>query len=519
MKKFNTTGKMIAAQHYMVPIDRQVNAAAKLVEENMYFCINRGRQYGKTTTLAFLKQYLEAKGYAVFSISFEGLPDSAYESLESLLFASVRLMELPLEMNNGKNLSEAATTMLINTISRHESTVDVITYRKMVASICSNNRIVLFIDEVDQAGNYPQFLKFLGLLREMYLSRDEIPTYYSVILAGVYDVRNLKLKLRPEDQHQYNSPWNIAAPFDADMSLQADGIAEMLVEYKQDHALVFDEQVIAQLIFDYTAGYPFLVSRLCQIMDENIFEWSREGVLMAVNILLKEGNTLFDDMVKKLCQFPGLAKILQSILYGGQRVPFNYYDKDINLGAMFNIVYDNLGATTIQCRIFETWLYNYFSTFEKNSVIFKNGEADKNQFIHGGRLDMRHILERFMVHFNEIYRPEKDDRFVEENGRKIFLTYLRPIINGIGNYYCEAQTRDLTRTDVVVDYQGYQYVVELKIWRGDRYNQQGEQQLSAYLDYFHLKEGYLVSFCLNNNKQTGKREVIIGDRKIIEVIV
>ncbi len=28
-------------------------------------------------------------------------------------------------------------------------------------------------------------------------------------LAGVYDIKNLKLKLRPGSEHQYNSPWNI----------------------------------------------------------------------------------------------------------------------------------------------------------------------------------------------------------------------------------------------------------------------------------------------------------------------
>ena len=28
-------------------------------------------------------------------------------------------------------------------------------------------------------------------------------------------------------------------------------------------------------------------------------------------------------------------------------------------------------------------------------------------------------------------------------------------------------TRDLTRTDVIIDYLGQQYVVELKIWRGE----------------------------------------------------
>ena len=106
---------------------------------------------------------------------------------------------------------------------------------------------------------------------------------------------------------------------------------------------------------------------------------------------------------------------------------------------------------------------------------------------------MKHLLERFCVHFNEIYRPGHDDKFVEANGRKIFLTYMRPIINGIGNYYCEAQTRDLTRTDIVVDYMGQQYVIELKIWRGDAYNQRGEQQLAEYLDYYHIQTGYMVS--------------------------
>jgi len=47
MKRFNTTGKYI----YMVPIDRQTNAAAQMAEDSMHFCINHACQYGKTTTL------------------------------------------------------------------------------------------------------------------------------------------------------------------------------------------------------------------------------------------------------------------------------------------------------------------------------------------------------------------------------------------------------------------------------------------------------------------------------------
>ena len=33
----------------------------------------------------------------------------------------------------------------------------------------------------------------------------------------------------------------------------------------------------------------------------------------------------------------------------------------------------------------------------------------------------------------------------EENGRRFFLLFLKPIINGVGNYYVEARTRDMRR--------------------------------------------------------------------------
>lgn len=92
-------------------------------------------------------------------------------------------------------------------------------------------------------------------------------------------------------------------------------------------------------------------------------------------------------------------------------------------------------------------------------------------------------------------------------------------INGVGNYYCEAETRDLTRTDVIVDYHGQQFVVEMKIWRGESYNERGEKQLVEYLDYYHLTTGYMLSSCFNKSKQPGLREVNIDDRRIYEATV
>ena len=91
------------------------------------------------------------------------------------------------------------------------------------------------IDEVDSAANNQVFIDFLAQLRAQYLDREFYPGFQSVILAGVYDIKNLKRKLRPEEGHRYNSPWNIASAFEIDMSFNVHDIAGMLTEYENDH--------------------------------------------------------------------------------------------------------------------------------------------------------------------------------------------------------------------------------------------------------------------------------------------
>ena len=53
------------------------------------------------------------------------------------------------------------------------------------------------------------------------------------------------------------------------MSLSKDGIADMLMEYEMDYQTGMNIEKIASLLYDYTSGYPFLVSKLCQLLDEN----------------------------------------------------------------------------------------------------------------------------------------------------------------------------------------------------------------------------------------------------------
>ncbi len=520
MKTFNTAGTCRPNEHYMVDITERLEIIRGMISRGDYFCINRGRQYGKTTTLAALSNYLK-NDYLVFSISFEGLGDSSFAAVENVCAEFLKILKRHARVNGSSDAMQSLLKEVVPIGCKEIASTD---FAEIIDELCtlSDKPVVVLIDEVDQASNNDGFIKFLGVLRNMFLSREMFKTFQSVILAGVYDIKNLKLKIRTEDEHQYNSPWNIAVPFDVDMSLSAEGIAGMLDEYEADHHKGMDTREVASWIREYTGGYPFLVSRLCQVMDEHD-DWSQEGLRNAVKVMLNERNTLFDDMIKKIEQFPDLKSLLKEKLFSGESRKYNPDNQAFQLAEQFNIINASNGSFSIACRIMENRIYEYFMAEEHESEIYSVGSIEKTQFYSGDGLDMPLLLQKFSEHFNEIFRTPDgtmDTKFVEKQGRKQFLLYLRPIINGVGHYYVEAETRDETRTDLIINYNNHEYVIELKIWRGDSYNTKGEKQLFEYLKLKNQKTGYLLSFCFNKGKTSGLLPPVeLDGRTLIEAIV
>ncbi len=525
-KMFNVTANCNSNIHYMVDITEKLIEIKKMIDAGQYFTINRARQYGKTTTLHNLKKFL-ANDYVVISLDFQRLGYASFETEQMFVeaFASELLVcvddlpekiEIGLENFTFENLQRCTFQKLFQVLNK---------WCKI-----SEKPIVLMIDEIDSASNNQVFLDFLAQLRADYIHRDIRPTFHSVILAGVYDVKNLKRKIRPEEEHKINSPWNIATDFLVDMSFSRKEIGTMLQGYEEDYHIGMDMGEMVELLYSYTSGYPFLVSRLCKLMDEIVFGtegfdtkekvWTKCGFLEAVKLILMEKNTLFDSLFSKLENYPELNVMIEEVLFNGKVINYNSDNMSIDIAMMFGFIKNRNGVVTIANRIFETRLYNYYlSTFPMQSKdIYKACLYDKNQFVTNGQLNMRLILERFVVHFNDLY-GDRNETFLEEEGRKYFLLYLRPIINGIGNYYVEARTRDLKRTDIIVDYGGEQYIIEMKIWHGNEYNSRGEQQLAEYLDYYHQNKGYMISFNFNQNKQIGVKEILVGDKVLIEAVV
>ena len=63
----------------MVDISGKLMQIKALIDRECYFTINKPRQYGKSTTLSCLSEYLKDE-YLVIDISFEGIGDSVFEN-------------------------------------------------------------------------------------------------------------------------------------------------------------------------------------------------------------------------------------------------------------------------------------------------------------------------------------------------------------------------------------------------------------------------------------------------------
>jgi hypothetical protein len=495
MKRFNVTGLCVPEQDYMVDISGKIAQIKKLIDSGSYFTINRARQYGKTTTLNELRKTLSGE-YLIAKISFEGLGDESFSSPEK--FCPIFVRQVVKSLQGPSAVEEEG---YIEKWAEFNAG-DFILLNNHIAKMCREKKIILMIDEVDRTSNNRVFLQFVGMLRDKFLARkggDDF-TFHSVILAGVYDIKNIKLKLINEGLYTpaemenkiYNSPWNIAVNFNIDMSFNPAEIATMLKEYEADHNTGMNIAEISENIYAYTSGYPFLVSRICQCIDEELDkEWTKEGMQKAVEIMLVEQNTLFDDMFKNIKSYSDLSDFLYELLFVGEEKNFNTDNSVINLGATFGFLKNSDGKTKVANRIFEIRIYNYFADSSKikrplNGVL-------KYDVVKDGRFDMELCLRKFSDYYAEIYSENKM-KFLERHGRLLFLSYLRPLINGEGFYHIESSFTDLRRMDIVVDYGRDQFIIELKIWRGTQYEEGANKQLLGYLETKNADTGYLLTF-------------------------
>ncbi|MFW5971875.1 MAG: hypothetical protein ACOCRL_00145 [Bacillota bacterium] len=335
MRRFNVTTICVKDLHYMADITKKMDEIIRMIDTGYYFTINRARQKGKTTILKLLARELSDK-YFVIPTSFEGrssLFDSEHVFAERIFDVFAKPFELYQPEIAKKTKSYGQNLKNMDDIG------------KAISRLCyeSEKEIVLLIDEVDKASNYYVFMDFLGLLREKYIAQQskEDVSFKSVILAGVSDIKRIKTHISERRviteqeaenlaKSQYNSPWNVAETFKVDLDFDQSKIKSLLLDYLTEHPEVeMDVQIIARKLHKYTSGYPYLVSKLCKLIDEELnANFTEKGIEEAVNILLDENNTLFDNLIKNVENNQELYNVINSLILENEPIQYNVHAYD-----------------------------------------------------------------------------------------------------------------------------------------------------------------------------------------------
>ncbi len=501
-KKFNETGLCLTNKHYMVDTTFQLKETIALIEDGEYFIINRPRQFGKTTMLSLLEKSPKLADYIILRMSFEGIGDMCFQSEFAFVRMFVTKIKDELEY---LEIAKPENSLIFDKESSFADLSKII--KNFIKSI--SKPVILLIDEVDQASNNNLFIRFLGLLRDKYLlmNEDRDFSFYSVVLAGLHDVKTLKLKIRPEEKSTYNSPWNIAISYDIDMTFKAKQIETMLVDYVENDVSLpkMDIAFIAEKLYYHTSGYPYFVSKLCKIIDEKIKPdtWKEIDIIEAIKILLQEENNAnFDTVIKNLENNLDLKKLIQKIIVNASSFTYSQKTPLISFAKMHGLVRNNNGKVAIQNRIYSEVITDILTS---ELEILENIDVVQSQFLkQNGNLDIKLLLTKFKDAIEEKYSKSdliKSKEFLENDLRMKFFMYLKPVLNGVGFSYKEVQISEEKRLDVIVIFKNEKFIIELKLWKGAKLHKQGINQIKDYMKREKVNDGYMIIMNKNQNKE------------------
>jgi len=86
---FNVSGPCRTDKHYMVNLLFRLEEIRQMIDDGEYFVINKARQYGKTTVLRSLAQYLK-RDYQVLSFDFQNIESDEFANGNAFVHAFAR---------------------------------------------------------------------------------------------------------------------------------------------------------------------------------------------------------------------------------------------------------------------------------------------------------------------------------------------------------------------------------------------------------------------------------------------
>ena len=529
MRRFGTQGRVRPEQHYIVSRTEEIADFINRIKEGRYIVLFAPRQTGKTTFFRFALETLTAADPTYFPIQldFQTMRNATPATFYDRFYQTVCIQIESVFQKRGGAPSEALTQFLANTTLTDDFSM-VMFFRHLANFLDSGShknvpafkRVVLLIDEFD---GIPKTVvsDFLYALRQIYLS-DEMQCPYSMGIVGVKNIRQL-------DYDRSISPFNIQDEFRLP-NFTLEQVQELFAQYTDEVGQTFTPEVTAA-IHKQTAGQPFLVNRCAQILTEELDIPKTETITMAHfakahRRLLADGNTNIDHLRTNVRRDRRFETILLQIASYDSGVRFNPDDDLMSELVTYGVIAEGPdGMCEIVNPIYQHRILQIFKpTFNGLENIYFSEETGENFIDYltpTGQLEMEGLLNNFQAFigragFRILQVPDTPQEYV---GQHLLYAYLDHFVHVVGaNMFLEVQT-GRGRIDLLIIHNHRKYIVETKIWEGDKYYQAGKKQLAAYVKSEAAVEGYYVVFDHRQNPEPRKETEQVEDMEIRSYVI
>ena len=510
MRRFGTQGPVNPQEHYVVARTEEIADFIKRVEEGKYIVLFAPRQTGKTTFFHAALEILvtgnaatpQAESVSKFiyfpiQLNFDIYKNLVLSAFYGHFYEQIREEIETVFQKRGTIPSDALHQFLENTtLTDHLSMLSFFKrFARFLDSEYDGQQVVLVIDEFD---GIPQIAvsDFLHTLRHIYISgKPRCP--HSVGIIGVKSIAQL-------NYDRSISPFNIQDEFHLP-NFTLEQVSELLEQYTDEVGQPFVPEVIAA-IHKQTAGQPVLVNRFAQILTAELDIPKTEPITMAhfseAHMELLHGqNTNIEHLTTNIRKNPRFESVLMRIMARDEGVDFNLRSDIISELATYGVI---VRGDDGMCEIVNPiYLYCILQAFkpvvnglEDEYLSEENSDGFLDYLTPAGRIKMEALLDNFQdfiarAGFRILQVPDTPQESV---GRHLLLAYLDQFVKLIGGFmYIEVQT-GRGRMDLIITHNQRRYIVETKIWRGDRRYQAGKKQLAAYLSSEGVTEGYYIVF-------------------------
>ena len=516
-RSFETCGPVDPACNYVVPRTEEIADLSQRIKNGRYIVIFAPRQTGKTTFFRWALDTLD-ETYLPIQLDFQ-----MYKSLSNSAFYHYFYQDICKGIHNYFQKHQLVPEDTFSQFLENASITDHVSMVGFFEQLSNylTKKLVLIIDEFDGIPT-AAVSDFLYSLRYIYLSDISQRCPYSVGIVGVKSITQL-------NYDRSISPFNIQDEF-ALPNFTLSQVQKLLAQYTDEVGQAIAPEVI-ETLHKQTAGQPFLVNRLGQILTEEMniplaTTITHAHFDKALQQILEEANVHLDHLVTNIRRNPRFESILMKITSYDAGIRFNIRDEAISELVTYGVLkksHDSL------CEIANP-IYHYcimqtfLPTINGLEQQYLPEEADTDlvdYLIADDQINIRLLLANFndfiaRAGYRILQVPNTPQEFI---GQYLLFGYLDTFVRQIhGFMYLEVRT-GRGRMDLIILHQQSKYIVETKIWEGNKRYQAGKRQLAKYLKLEGISEGYYVVFDHRQKSEARLEEETIEGRLIISYVI